>query len=289
MRAKFSVIVPVYQQWHFIEELVCCLESQVISKDLFELVLISNDGNSPSFLGGGSFQVKRGKCKKPGSYAARNRGAEIAEGDWLIFTDADCLPDSKWIAGIDRAVGCWGGSVKLFAGDVRSQKQYGFSNIYEVYDFMRGIPQEVYVSAGVAATANMVVDRFLFLKFGGFSENSFSSGDFEFCRRLRARGYQVLFLKSAFVHHRVRCSWQSVATKARRIKGGQFFLSQGAGRFKLILYTLLPPVRSVVFFWRKREIYIGYRLLATFVQIRLWGVEIREMARLMLGAKPERH
>ncbi|WP_353057092.1 glycosyltransferase family A protein [Microbulbifer sp. VAAF005] len=52
--------------------------------------------------------MKTGKCKKPGSYAARNKGVELAEGDWLIFTDADCLPDSKWIAGIDRAVGCWG-------------------------------------------------------------------------------------------------------------------------------------------------------------------------------------
>ncbi|AWF81861.1 rhamnosyl transferase [Microbulbifer sp. A4B17] len=289
MQVKFSVIVPVYQQWHFIEDLVRCMESQVISKDLFELVLISNDGRSPSLLGGESFQIKTGECKKPGSYAARNRGAELADGDWLIFTDADCLPDPKWIAGIDRAIRCSVGGVKLFAGDVRSQKQHGFSNIYEVYDFMRGIPQEVYVSAGVAATANMVVDRFLFLKFGGFSENSFSSGDFEFCRRLRVRGYQILFLKSAFVHHRVRCSWRSVAAKAKRIKGGQFFVSRGVGRFQLILYTLLPPVRSVIFFWRKREVYIGYRLLAIFVQLRLWGVEIWEMARLMLGAKPERH
>ncbi|MCO1333542.1 glycosyltransferase [Microbulbifer sp. OS29] len=282
------MIIPVYQQWHYIDELLRYLELQEVSRGLFELILISNDGELPLTLRECSYRIKVEQCEKPGSYAARNRGAQLAGGEWLVFTDADCLPDPKWIAEIEKGLSNSVGKGEVFAGNIRMLKQCEFSSIYEVYDFVKGIPQEVYVSAGVAATANLIVEKSLFINSGGFDERSYSCGDFELCKRLRELGCRLLFLRLAFVCHRVRSTWPAVSTKARRIKGGQFLTSGGGGRLRVVIFTLLPPIRSILYFLRMRNVSIKHRVLAILVQLRLWGVEITELIRLIVGANPER-
>ncbi|WP_444941390.1 glycosyltransferase family 2 protein [Microbulbifer sp. ZKSA004] len=288
MRVKFSIIVPVYQQWHYIKGLAQCLELQEASKEIFELILVSNDNSCPRLFREYSYCVKIGQCLKLGAYAARNEGARLAEGEWLVFTDADCLPDLKWISEIEAKVNFPGSRNKLIAGDIQTLTQPKLSNIFAIYDFVKGIPQEVYVSSGVAATANLTVEKTLFLNSGGFDEELYSGGDFDLCRRLFGLGAGVSFLKSAFVYHRLRSTWGAVAAKVRRVKGGQFIACRDAGRTKMIVLSFLPPLRIIYYLFNKRDVPIGYRALAVLVQLRLWGVEIVEVIRLLLGSKPRR-
>jgi len=40
-----------------------------------------------------------------GAAAARNRGVAASEGEIVLFTDADCVPDTNWIAEMVRSFG----------------------------------------------------------------------------------------------------------------------------------------------------------------------------------------
>src|SRR5690606_4863449 len=152
----------------------------------------------------------------PGSYAARNLGAAAARGRLLAFTDADCRPAPGWLAAMAEAATRLPG--RLLAGPVRIVANEP-PNAFEIYDRIRGIPQERYVRQGYATTANLAVPRPVFDALDGFDAARFSGGDADFCRRAGRAGHAVVLVPGAAVAHSARASWAELATKARRVKG----------------------------------------------------------------------
>jgi hypothetical protein len=53
------------------------------------------------------------------------------------------------------------------------------------------------------------------------------------------------------------------------------------------LRTLTPPLREIAHFAASRHP-LRYRTTASLVRLRLWGVELGEMLRLLAGAAPRR-
>ncbi|MCB1337950.1 MAG: glycosyltransferase [Maritimibacter sp.] len=279
-----SVIVPVYRQWDLVADFLAAWSRQTLPRAA-ELILVNNDPAAPPeslALPSGARIVD---CAAPGSYAARNVGAEVATGDWLVFTDADCRPLPGWLDGLARAMD--EAPQSLLAGDVAMVID-GAATPWARFDLVRGIPQARYVTRGYGATANLAVPADLFRRLSGFDARRLSGGDAEFCRRAGATGTGIHFVPDAIVAHPARADWASLKTKARRVKGAQ--LTQGGWRQRgyWLARTLLPPVHEVYFYLRSPHP-LGDRLIACLVRARLWGVELAETARLMLaGASPER-
>jgi GT2 family glycosyltransferase len=280
--AEVSVVVPVYRQWALVPELLAALAAQRLPAGRFEVLLVNNGpaDEVPALPA----RVRLVGCAEPGAYAARNRGAAAARGALLVFTDADCRPLPGWLAALVAAAEA--GPGRLFAGPVRIVAGEP-PTPYEVYDRIRGIPQERYVGLGYATTANLLVPRAAFDAVGGFDARRFSGGDRDFCHRARAAGFPVALVAAAVVEHPGRASWEALATKARRIKGGQIRGGAPALRARWLLRTLTPPLRATARFlaaprpWRERAVAIG-------VLYRLWGVELAETLRLVAGGTPER-
>jgi glycosyltransferase involved in cell wall biosynthesis len=104
-----SIIIPVYNQ---AEKLRGCLESifnqTIISKDIFALeIIIVNDGSTDNIeqvindMKNISFSkslrfVYRAQ-KNQGANPARNRGAEDAGGEFMIFCDADIIMEPEML------------------------------------------------------------------------------------------------------------------------------------------------------------------------------------------------
>jgi hypothetical protein len=160
-------------------------------------------------------------------------------------------------------------------------------NAFEIYDRIRGIPQEHYVRRGYATTANLVVPRAVFEAVGGFDARRFSGGDADFCLRAARAGHGVVLVPGAVVAHPCRATWEALATKARRTKGGQITGGSRGLRLRWLGRTLVPPFHVAARFlraprpWRERLIAVG-------VLHRLWLVEFAETARLLAGGRPER-
>lgn len=284
----FSIIVPVFEHWHRIPALLDALERQNWDGH-FEVLLVDNGSSRfkahadlPEFA-----RILR--CEQAGSYAARNAGIAAARGEWLIFTDADCVPDVDWLTGFDQAISRNDGKPALYAGRVRVRPENDDRpNVYQIYDMVKGIPQRRYVRRGFGATANLCVAREIVGKIGVFDARRFSGGDAELCRRAGRGGYRLSYVPGAMVAHPARDSWPALVTKARRVKGGQLLFGPTHRRLHYLLRTFLPPMLAVGRFMSQGRQPWRYRAVAVAVQFRIWFVDMREAVRLGVGGNPER-
>ncbi|MEO7222844.1 MAG: glycosyltransferase family 2 protein, partial [Devosia sp.] len=180
MQPRFSVLVPVYEQWDLVPALLARLAAQSLAQDEFEVILADN--GSPNYAPPATLpaNVRIVTCAAPGSYAARNMAASVATGRWFAFTDADCLPEPGWLAAL-AAAGDDADGKAILVGAVDVRPQGALPNAYEIYDMIKGIPQERYASRGYGATANLAVPAEVFAATGGFDGARLSGGDAEFC------------------------------------------------------------------------------------------------------------
>lgn len=283
--ADLSVIVPVYRQWAELPALIAALAVQQAPGCAVEILIVDNDPDpSPPrpVLPSGARYLR---CAAPGSYAARNAGAAQARGALLAFTDADCRPHPGWLAALCQAArqspAC------LLAGPVEIAMPPA-PNDWEIFDAVRGIPQALFIAHGYAANANLAVPADVFRALGGFDAKRLSGGDAEFCRRAGAAGHPLVLVPDAVVDHPARDSFAALATKARRIKGGQVAAGPLRRRILWTLRSLAPPLRECWHYLRSPRPW-RYRRVAMRVRFRLWWVELDELARLLTGrTAPER-
>lgn len=288
---NFSVIVPVFKSWHSLPALLQCLARQ--TRQDFELILADNELEAfpeekirrmmPAPLAG---RWRRVHCPQPGSYAARNAAIGIASAPLLVFTDADCAPEPNWLAHFAKAARQ--NPDKILAGPVRVRAQPA-PNLWEIYDTVRGIPQESYVKHGYATTANLAVPKAVMDRLGGFDAARFSGGDAAFCRRAGRMGIGMLLVAGSIVTHPARTSRIECETKARRIKGGQLHSGSVQHRLMWFFRSFMPPLREMLGYLRNANHPRSWRVKACGARLWLWGIELKELTRLLvLRGKPER-
>ena len=105
---KISVVIPMFNASRTIST---CLEALFHQEVLpFEVIVVDNNSTDDSRE---IVQNSRQSLKplniilceetKKGPSAARNKGASLACGEIIAFTDSDCVPDQCWIKGIETA------------------------------------------------------------------------------------------------------------------------------------------------------------------------------------------
>ena len=92
-----SVIIPAYNAEKTLKNCLQSLEQQTF-KD-FEIIVV-NDGSTdqtPKILTASDPKIKVINQKNAGAAAARNRGAKEAQGELIIFCDADLILKPKML------------------------------------------------------------------------------------------------------------------------------------------------------------------------------------------------
>ena len=220
---RVSVIIPVYNDAQRLQACLEALDRQTFPREMMEVIVVDNGSKeTPKSIVENYPFCRLEKETKSGSYAARNRGLQVATGEIIAFTDSDCLPIPEWLANgvavLTAAPHCdiAGGDIQIFPELQHSPKAV------ELYDVAFGLPQEQYVKThGKCMTANLFTRRTVFDRVGGFDEFVFGGGDHLWSLRVVEDGGVVRFAESAVVRHPARKTIADLIRQARREVGGR--------------------------------------------------------------------
>lgn len=93
-----SIVSPVYNAEKYISKTIDCIIAQTYQD--FELIMVDDGSKDKSVEIIESYKDSRVRCvkndhEKKGAFSARNKGIELAKGEYLAFIDADDLWDEK--------------------------------------------------------------------------------------------------------------------------------------------------------------------------------------------------
>lgn len=225
-----SIIVPIKNSERTLLRHLESIKTVDYPKDKFEVIYV--DGGSTdktleilkSWKEKNLFQmivIELKNCKSPGE--ARNKALEIAKGEYVLFTDADCVVKNDWIKQIispfekDEKIGIVGGEIHTLTvedgNDIEKYLEFikflsvnGRCNIKkEGYfpDIKNFLPHEVNgnIHSSFFATANLAVKKDALLKIGNKFWDEITGEDVDFNIRINKQGYKLYFMPSAIVYH----------------------------------------------------------------------------------------
>ncbi len=98
-----SVIVPCFDAAATLERCLTSLREQESLDFESEIIVVDNNSRDASAeIAGATEGVVLLREWEQGAYAARNRGIVHARGEWLVFTDPDCVAEPDWLAELLR-------------------------------------------------------------------------------------------------------------------------------------------------------------------------------------------
>jgi len=201
-----SVVIPTYNRpW----QMASCLrsfEQTDYPRNRFELVIV--DDGSPNTLDQivapfrDKFQLNLIKQANAGAGSARNTGAAAARGDYIAFTDDDCVPAADWLSTLAKAVkenpdeGFGGLTFNALPNNPCSTASQLLIDYLHNYYF----PAD---ENRFFASNNVIFSKKQFEQIGGFDTRFPRAGaeDRDFCRRWLAEGYGLTYVPQAKINH----------------------------------------------------------------------------------------
>jgi glycosyltransferase involved in cell wall biosynthesis len=194
-----SVVIPAYNAARTLQQCLAALAGQ--TRPPLEIIVVddgsTDDTASIAEAAPGVVCIRQ---KNAGPATARNRGAVEAAGRWVVFTDADCVPEPDWLE-------------RLFA-PVPPAGTAGVGGSYTIANpgalLARVIQAEIAARHARMAgpvdflgSFNVAYRRELFMAIGGFDERfrQASGEDNDLAYRIHLQGGALHFVPEACVAH----------------------------------------------------------------------------------------
>jgi len=242
-----SIIIPTYRDNQALHKCLSALKKQTLSVDKFEVIVINNDPENQLRINSDPLNLTLLNEYKPGSYSARNKGIEEAKAEIIGFTDADCIPDEKWVSTAVHLlqekpeIDLVGGKIEQFkAEDKMTDAVFEYQRLFS-------FNQEHYINRkGFSVTANLFARKKVFNKIGNFNSDLFSGGDFDFGLRAKKAGFSIAYDPNLVVNHPVRGGLKDLKKKKIRTTQGAHDMRGGAVLLTHLLRLLSPPLKSIL-------------------------------------------
>jgi len=198
---KASVVIPAYNAQHTIVHAIQAALTQTYPGDI-EIIVVDDGSTDRTAEIVQSFrEVKYIRQDNAGPAAARNKGASVGSGQFIFFTDSDCIPHRNWI---DKMMKCFtDDNIGVVCGS------YGIANQQSI--LARAIHREILYRhhflmprfPKAFGSYNFCVRRQVFVETGGFDETyrRASGEDNDLSYKILKKGFRIYFAKDALVDH----------------------------------------------------------------------------------------
>lgn len=198
---KYSVIVPAYNASKTIEACLNALIHQSVHTMDYEVIVVDDGSTDNTSEIVKRFPVKYFRQENRGPATARNKGAQEAKGEIILFTDSDCVPRYNWI---EEMVKPFNDSEIIAVKGAYNTSQRSLTARFAQIEF-----EERFEMLKKADSIDMV-DTYsaafrigIFWKAGGFDE-SFpvaNNEDTDLSYKLSKLRYKMVFNPKAIVYH----------------------------------------------------------------------------------------
>lgn len=265
------MIVPAFNAAGTLLRCLASLGRQSIDRARVEVIVVDDGSTDQTATVAASVGAKVLCLSHAGPAAARNAGAQAAQGSLLLFTDADCEPASDWVERMACAFD--DPSVIGAKGVYRSHQtslvaRFVQQEYRDKYDRMIGQPSIDFVD-----TYSAGYRRETFLKSGGFDKAYITASveDQELSFRLASRGHRLVFAPDAIVYH------QHDATLADYVRR-----KAGIGYWKALLLRRHPN-KAVSDSHTPQVIKVQMGLLAVALPLTLATIVAPQIVALTVG------
>jgi glycosyltransferase involved in cell wall biosynthesis len=202
---KISVIIPCYNAAETICPQLDALEQQILAEIQpldWEIIVVDNRSKDDSWSIVESYQSRLPNLKiisapdRPGAAYARNVGANVAQGEFLAFCDADDVVDQTWVEAMYQALLRHDFVASRFDHDRFNGLKQG-----PQMSHLQGITPSFFCHAG---GCGMGIRTSIHAFVGGFAEEIALLEDMEYCFKVQVSGPKLFYAEDAIVYIRHR-------------------------------------------------------------------------------------
>jgi glycosyltransferase involved in cell wall biosynthesis len=202
MEKQISIVIPTFNSAQVLKACLESLANQTVGREKYEVIVVDDGSTDETKDIVAKYPVRYIHQQNRGPAAARNNGVNHAQGEVVLFTDADCEPEPNWIEEMikplndNQVVGVKGAYKTRQKELVARLVQIEYEHKYERMKKFKYIDFIDTYSAGYR--------KDVFLKYEGFDERypGASVEDQEFSFRLAHDGYKMVFNPEAVVYHK---------------------------------------------------------------------------------------
>jgi len=199
-----SIIIAARNAEHTIVPCLRSLRALDYPADRMEIIVVDDGSSDRTAELAESEGVRLIRAVQRGPGAARNRGVAEARGEFVAFTDADCLVGEDWLrqllAVFEEDVAAVGGAQGLANAGYVPRSVHSFLRLmgfWGGYTKTAETPRPV----GHNPACNVLYRKAAFERVGGFNPDLFPGEDVELDARLRRLGSRLLYNPRAVVLH----------------------------------------------------------------------------------------
>jgi glycosyltransferase involved in cell wall biosynthesis len=238
---KISVIIPVKNEEYKIERCLEAVFGQTIKP--FEVIVVDGHSTDKTVENARNFPMEIFYEDYGAVGGARQVGVENAKGDFIAFTDADCIPERNWLENLvkefgDDIVGVGGGTKNIGKGlwekSIALAVDSFLGSANSVQD--RVFKEKRFVKS--ISGCNSMYRKEDLIKVGGFNVALAINEETELNRRLTKLG-KLLCNPNAIVLHNQNRDMKDFAKR-------NYLFGYGRGKNRLWDLQVIPPILGLI-------------------------------------------